>query len=92
MLNGKGSKTKRAKSHAEGPNSRVPHLVLPPELGNETIVPLLGRNQVIILHALIGFRKTSYHSNNGGPGLKVKSCISKGMTLVHVNDVVPCEP
>ena len=35
MLKGKGSKTKSAKSHAKGPNPRVPHLVLPPKLGSE---------------------------------------------------------
>ena len=34
-VKGKCSKTKKAKSHAEGPNPRVPHLVLPPELDNE---------------------------------------------------------
>ena len=35
MLKLKGSKAKKAKSFAEGPNPRVPHLVLPPELGSE---------------------------------------------------------
>ena len=35
MLKLKGSKAKKAKSLVEGPNPRVPHLVLPPELGNE---------------------------------------------------------
>ena len=35
MLKLKGSKAKRAKFPTEGPNPRVPHLALPPELGNE---------------------------------------------------------
>ena len=35
VLKLKGSKAKKAKSLVEGPNPRVPHLVLPPELGNE---------------------------------------------------------
>ena len=43
MLRGKGSKTKRAKSHAKGPNPKVLHLVLPPELGSEDrrVTPLM---------------------------------------------------
>ena len=56
------------------------------------VVPLLGHDQVIILHALIRLRKTRYHSNSVGSGLEVKSHIGKGMTLVYVNDVMPCEP
>ena len=35
MLKLKGSKAKKAKSLAEGPNPRIPHLALPPELGSE---------------------------------------------------------
>ena len=35
MLKGKGSKTKKAESHAGGLNPKIPHLVLPPELGSE---------------------------------------------------------
>ena len=35
MLKLKGSKAKRAKSLVEGPNPRIPHLALPPELGSE---------------------------------------------------------
>ena len=58
MLRGKGSKIKRAKSHAEGPNPKAPHLVLPPELGSEDRRATLWSDQVIILHALIGLRKT----------------------------------
>ena len=34
-VKGEGSKTKRAKSHAKGPNPRVPYMVLPPKLGSE---------------------------------------------------------
>ena len=35
MLKWKGSKAKKAKSSAKGPNPRVPYLVLPPRLGSE---------------------------------------------------------
>ena len=35
MLKGKGSKTKKAESHARGLNPKIPHLVLPPELGSD---------------------------------------------------------
>ena len=35
VLKMKGNKAKRAKSLAEGPNPRVPHLALPLELGSE---------------------------------------------------------
>ena len=35
MLKLKVSKAKKAKSFTEGHNPRVPHLVLPPELGSE---------------------------------------------------------
>ena len=34
-IKGKSGKAKRTKSRANGPNPRVPHLALPPELGNE---------------------------------------------------------
>ena len=58
----------------------------------KTVVPLPRCDQVIILYALIRLRKTWYHSNNVGSGFEVKSCTSKGMALVHVNNIVPCEP
>ena len=58
----------------------------------KTVVPLPGGDQIIILQALVGLRKAGYQSNNVRPGLEVISRISKGMALVHVNDIVPCEP
>ena len=64
MLKLKGSKAKRAKSLAEGLNLKVPHLALHSELGNEIVVPIHEDNQVIILQALVGLRKTWYHSNS----------------------------
>ena len=53
---------------------------------------LPGDDQIIILQALVGLRKAGYQSNNIESGLKVISRAGKGMALVHVNDVVPCEP
>ena len=35
MIERKDGKAKGAKFHAEGPKPKVPHLDLPPELGNE---------------------------------------------------------
>ena len=58
----------------------------------KTVMPLLGGNQIVILQAFVGFRKAGYQSNDIGPGLEVISHVGKGMTLVHVNNVVPCEP
>ena len=55
-------------------------------------MPLLGGNQIVILQAFVGLRKAGYQSNNIGPGLEVISRAGKGMALVHVNDVMPCEP
>ena len=58
----------------------------------KTVVPLPGDDQIVILQAFVGLRKAGYQSNNIGMGLEVISRTSKGMALVHVNDVVPCEP
>ena len=58
----------------------------------KTVVPLPRDDQIVILQAFVGLRKARYQSNNIGMGLEVISRTSKGMALVHVNDVVPCEP
>ena len=55
------------------------------------VVPLLEGDQVVDLHAVVGLGKTRYQPNNSRPGLKVISRIGKRMTLVHVNDVMPCK-
>ena len=58
----------------------------------KTVVPFPEGDQIVILQALVGFRKAGYQFNNIGSGLEVIPRASKGMTLVHVNDIVPCEP
>ena len=63
-----------------------------PNWGVKTVVPFPEGDQIVILQALVGLRKAGYQSNDIGPGLEVISRASKGMTLVHVNDIVPCEP
>ena len=55
-------------------------------------MPLPEDDQIIVLQALVGLRKAGYQSNNVESRLKVISRTGKGMALVHVNDVVPCEP
>ena len=55
-------------------------------------MPFPGDDQVVILQALVELGKTGYHSNGVGFGLEIKPRTSKGMTLVHVNNIVPGEP
>ena len=55
-------------------------------------MPLPEDDQIIVLQALVGLRKAGYQSNHFKSGLKVISCAGEGMTLVHVNDIVPREP
>ena len=55
-------------------------------------MPLPEDDQIIILQALVGLRKARYQSNDIGTGLEVISRTGKGMVLVQVNDIVPCEP
>ena len=43
----------------------------------KSVVPFPRGNQVVILHALIGLRKTQYKPNNVGPGLEVIPRVSK---------------
>ena len=56
------------------------------------VVPLPRGDQIVILQAFVRLRKAKYQSNNIGLGLEVIPCASKGMTLIHMNDVVPCKP
>ena len=58
----------------------------------KTVMPFLGGDQIVILQALVGLRKVGYQSNNIGLRLEVISRPGKGMALLHVNDIVPCEP
>ena len=55
-------------------------------------MPLPRDDQIIILQALVGLRKVGYQSNNVESGLEVISPAGKGMTLVHVNDIMLGEP
>ena len=63
-----------------------------PNWAVKTVVPLPGGDQIVILQALVGLRKVGYQSNNIRPRLEIISHVGKGMALVHMNDVVPCEP
>ena len=58
----------------------------------KTIVPLPRSYQIVILQALVGLKKAGYQSNNIRLRLEVISRAGKGMALIHVNDVVLCEP
>ena len=55
------------------------------------VMPLLGDNQIVVLHAFVRLRKTRYQSNNVGPRLKVISRVSKFVAPVHVNNIIPRE-
>ena len=85
------NKNKKTKILIKGSNLRVPQLVFLPELGSKDrrVTP---RREPDSHPSLVGLRKAGYQSNNIGPGLEVICCASKGMTLVHMNDVVSCEP
>ena len=54
-------------------------------------MPFPRGDQVVVLHAFVGLGKTRYKPNNVGLRLEVISRVGKGIALVHVNDVVPCE-
>ena len=58
----------------------------------KTVMPLLGDNQVVILHAFVRLRKIRYQSNNVETRLEIISRASKFVALVHVNYIKPCEP
>ena len=57
----------------------------------KTVMPLSGCNQVIILHAFIGLRKTRYHFYDVGLRLEVISHVGKFVALVHVDGIMPPE-
>ena len=57
----------------------------------KTIVPLPRNDQIVILQALVGLGETGYQPNNVEPGLEVIPRVGKGMTLVHMSNVMPYE-
>ena len=57
----------------------------------KTIVPLPRNDQIFILQALVGLGETGYQPNNVEPGLAVIPRVGKGMTLVHMSNVMPYE-
>ena len=57
----------------------------------KTVMPFPRGDQVVILHAFVGFRKTRYQSNNVGLRLEVISRVGELMALIHMNDVMPRE-
>ena len=62
-----------------------------PSWAMKTIVPFPEGDQVVILHAFVGLRKTRYQSNNVGSRLEVISCVGKLVALIHMNDIMPHE-
>ena len=62
-----------------------------PSWAMKTIVPFPEGDQVVILHAFVGLRKTRYQSNNVGSRLEVISCVGKLVALIHMNDIMPRE-
>ena len=54
-------------------------------------MPFPGGDQVVFLHALVRLGKTRYQSNNIELRLEVISRAFKLVTLVHMNDIVPCK-
>ena len=91
MLERKDGKAKGAKFLVEGPKPRVPHLISLPSWAVKTIVPFSRGDQVVILHAFVGFGKTQYQSNNIGLRLEVIPGARKLMALIHMNYIMLCE-
>ena len=60
-----------------------------PSWAMKTVMPFPRGDQVVVLHAFFGLGKTRYEPNNVGPGLEVIPRVSKKMTLVHMDDIVP---
>ena len=54
-------------------------------------MPLPQNDQIVILQALVGLRETGYQLNNIGLGLEIIPRAGKGMALVHMSNVMPCE-
>ena len=57
----------------------------------KTIMPLPRNDQIVILQALVGLGETGYQPNNVELGLAVIPRVGKGMTLVHMSNVMPYE-
>ena len=55
------------------------------------VVPFPRGDQVVILHAFVGLRKTRYQSNNIRPRLEVISRVGELVALIHMNDIMPRE-
>ena len=62
-----------------------------PSWAMKTVMPFLRGDQVVILHAFVGLRKTQYQSNNVRPRLEVISPIGELVALIHMNNIMPCE-
>ena len=57
----------------------------------KTVLPLPLNDQIVVLQALIGLGETKYQPNNVGPGLEVIPYVGKGMALIHISNVMPCD-
>ena len=55
------------------------------------VVPFPRGDQVVILHAYVGLRKTRYQSNNIRPRLEVISRVGELVALIHMNDLMARE-
>ena len=66
-------------------NLGYPTWICLPSWALKTVVPFSGGNQVVILHAFVGLRKTRYQSNNIRPRLEVISRVGELVALIHMN-------
>ena len=57
----------------------------------KAIMPRSRSDEVVIFHSFVGFKEARNEPDDGQPRLEVKPTVSLGMTLIHVNHVVPCE-
>ena len=71
---------------------RYPTWLSYPSWAVKTVMPLLGDNQVVILHAFVRLRKAGYQSNDVGPRLEIISHASKFVALVHMDYIKSREP
>ena len=72
-------------------NLRYPTSISLPSGAMKTVVPFPIGDQVVILHAFVGLRKTRYQSNNVRPRFEVISRVGELVTLIHMNDLMPRE-
>ena len=72
-------------------NLRYPTWISLPSWVIKIIVPFPRGDQVVILHAFVGLRKTRYQSNNVRPRLEVISPIGELVALIHMNNIMPRE-